>query len=190
MASVPSGLSDGSADPGDSISNDINPADVAQGAQLALANGHSWGDISLHVGDQETGRPSIGDVWFSGNTYTSDPSNMPALSSSQINEGAGPVGEALMGAAAGAGVAAVRGAIAGAAALAPDAVDTALQSTRAAAMGVQTTTAGLTAKSGADLAVEDVGDVLNQTLGNKWVRRAAGAAAAYNTFYPLKSKAK
>lgn len=68
-------------------------------------------------------------------------------------------------------------------------LENATPTSRAAQMGVTTSEDALQGRmTPLDLAVERGSTMVQTVAGNKWVRRGAGAVAAYNTLYPLKSK--
>ena len=93
-----------------------------------------------------------------------------------INEGAGPIGEAILGAAAGGAVGVLKGAAEGIAkgVLTDVAGAQANPLSRAAQLGVETTTEGLAgAMTPLDLAVERGASTFNQVAGGKVVRATA-----------------
>lgn len=179
----------GAADPDASVTADLSPSDVANGATFALQSGHSWDEVSGHLQDNapdapQVQQPSIGEVWYGLPTMERpSPGEFPLGRNDQINSGAGPVGEALLGLASGSVTGIVRGMVAGAGgAVAEDAAQ--VVSARAAQMGVAPSTAGLSGtQSEMDFALRD----FVAPLGNKWVRRGLAAQAFANTYYPYKS---
>lgn len=110
MGTVPSGLTDpgasdpGSTDPGATVADDMSPADVATGASFAMQVGHSWAEISDHLGttntDEAVQRQSLVNIW-------GQDVNTPGRDA--INSGAGPIGEAVLAGAAGSVVGIARG---------------------------------------------------------------------------------
>jgi hypothetical protein len=134
----------------------------------AIQQGNSYADIAQYHTDNELpmpDRPAMQDI-VNGSWQQTFGANMNQPGRDAINEGAGPIGEALIAGAAGGVVGAIKGAVAAG-------TDTAItQSSRAAAMGVSTSTdeaaVGSTAYTASDTA-DEIANLMKYPL-------AAGAA--------------
>ena len=159
----------GAQDPNALAAQDISPEQAAQGAALgatvALGVGHDWNDISdaANAAGADVQRPSIGDLWYGPPTGREYYGQARDQANDAINEGAGPIGEAVIGLASGSVVGAIRGAI-----------GTGVLSDVAGAQAhpirslVQTSTEELSGrKSELDFAVEDIMGILNRMYGSR-----------------------
>lgn len=182
----------GAQDPNALTAQDISPEQAAQGAALgatvALGEGHDWNDISdaANAAGADVQRPSIGDLWYGPPTGREYYGQVRDQANDAINEGAGPIGEAVIGLASGSVIGAIRGAI-----------GTGVLSDVAGAQAnpirslVQTSTEELQgAMTPLDLATERGLQTVQRIVGNRWVRRGAAGYAAYNTLIPLSGKSK
>ena len=181
MASMPDAPDPGEAD----IQPDIGvPTSLADQVNNAVMQGQTATDIVAYHADigADLPRPALADIWGpSGNNPSPfiDTGVDPHVDA--INDGAGPIGEALIGAAAGGVVGIARGAAEGIAqgVLTDVSGELAPGAGRAAQLGVTTTTEELGTKVAGSAAIEgaSAGDITKMVLGNKWTRRAGAAIA-------------
>lgn len=160
-------------DPNALLAQAISPEQAAQGvalsATVALGAGHDWNDISdaANANGADVQRPSIGDLWYGPPTGREYYGQVRDQANDAINEGAGPIGEAIIGLASGSAVGAIRGAI-GTGVLSDVAGAQANPVSRIAQMGVKTDLSELSGrKTELDFAAEDIMNVLNRMYGGK-----------------------
>ena len=146
--------------------------------QTAMRNGYSYSDVAqFHAGQgmQVPATPSLDDI-MAGSWQAKMPEPTPMNTSTPgvdaINEGAGPIGDAVIMGAAG-----VAGGLAAGAGAVEGAVDDAVvQSSRAADLGVTTSTDGITA--GPSALDQDVENAATTAIGVTGNVAAAGAGIA------------
>lgn len=175
----------GAQDPNALAAQDISPEQAAQGvalgATIAMGAGHDWNDISdaANAAGADVQRPSIGDLWYGPPTGREYYGAVRDQANEAISEGAGPVGEALIGLATGSVVGAIRGAI-GTGVLS-DVAGAQANPIRAL---VQTSTEELTPRMAPiDLAVMRGFATANRIAGNRILRYGLAAEAARTTLF-------
>lgn len=116
---------------------------------------------------------------MSGGVMRGATGEYPLGRNDRINSGAGPIGEALLGAGAGGAVGIARGAIAGG--IMGDI--TGAMANPISRLGVQTSTEGLTSRSAADFALRDATAPVSTIFGNPAVKWGLTGAAAQGTMW-------
>ena len=171
------------------------PAQPVQDDLLnAYGAGYTHDDVTVATGT-EPPRPDIGEIW--GGASPAEANWAPATPFidtgvdphvDAINEGAGPIGEAILGAAAGGAVGVAKGL--------PGAIGAVLKdvsgelapavTSRAAQLGVSTLETADTVAPAVLAKDRTIGQTFSAMAGNKWARRGAAAYLGYNAFYPNK----
>ena len=158
----------------------------------AVGAGYSYGDIAAYHEDQgleAPPRPPL-DAIMSGQDLSQAQNWAPASPFidtgvdphvDAINEGAGPIGEAILGAAAGGAVGVLKGAAEGITegVLTDVAGAQANPLSRAAQLGVETSTEELGTKAAGSATIEGASakEITQMVVGNKWTRRIGAAIA-------------
>ena len=186
MASIPDTEGPGEAD----IQPDFQS--TVDAVNSAINQGYSYDDVAAFHADNNLPappQPSL-DAIMGGNTSDASQWSQPSPfidtgvdpHVDAINAGAGPIGEALIGAAAGAVPGIIRGVAEGLAeGVVTDITGAQVNPlSRAAQLGVTTTTEELGAEAAGPATIEaaSAGELTRMVIGNKWTRRAGAAIGA------------